>query len=131
MLRTASIIPEDDDLIECPTSAREDIACKLAVEKEKWERSRERERRLAERRSRSMSTLGCWACRTARGAGGAGRCGGRAGGAGIQLGDVSSHHSSSQDSARAFTSNSDVEVRRADEQEREKVRKEDMKIWRI
>ena len=49
MLRTASIVPEDDDLTERRTSAREDIARKLAVEKEKWERSRERERRLAER----------------------------------------------------------------------------------
>ena len=49
MLRTASIIPEDDDVIQCSTSAREDTACKFAVEKEKWERSRVRERRLAER----------------------------------------------------------------------------------
>ena len=48
MLRTASIIPEDDDLMEYSTSAREDIACKLAVEKDKWERSRDRERRLTE-----------------------------------------------------------------------------------
>ena len=116
MLRTASIIPEDDDLTERRTSAREVIACKLAVENENWERSHERERRLAERRSRSRSTLGGWACRTARGAGGAGRGGGRAGGAGLQRGDMSSRHSSSRDSARAVTSNSDVEVRRAPNQ---------------
>ena len=124
MLRTASIVPEGDDLTERRTSAREDIARKLAVEKEKWERSRERERRLAERRSRSRSPLGGWVCRTARGAGGAGRGGGRAGGAGLQHAKMSSHHSSSQDSARAVTSKSVVEVRRAAEQEKEKVRKE-------
>ena len=47
MLRTAAIIPEDDDLTERRTSAREDIARRLAVEKEKWERSRKRERGLA------------------------------------------------------------------------------------
>ena len=39
MLRAASIVPEDDDLTEQCTPAREDIARKLAVEKEKWERS--------------------------------------------------------------------------------------------
>ena len=127
MLRTASIVPEDDDLTERRTSAREDIARKLAVEKEKWERSRERERRLAERRSRSRSPLGGWVCRTARGAGGAGRGGGRAGGGGLQRADMSSHYSSSQDSARAVTSESDVEVRRAAKQEKEKVRKEERK----
>ena len=74
-------------------------------------------------RNRSRSPLYGWESRNARGTGGAGRGGGRTGGSGLQRGDMSSHHSSSKGGTGAVTSEKDLEVRRAVEQEREKVRK--------